>query len=244
MRVITIGRSEENDVVIRDPHASRHHLQIIQHDDGHYTLADFGSTNGTYINGQKISGEVYLNMNDVVRIGNSTILWRTYFEDSENVASVAPGAGIPFYPAVKERHGFVTFWLWFMIIGNIAGAIMQVMSAKYAIWAYATAENAELFFYIKHGMVDYYIYASYFMIVLSMINVAGAILLLKWKKIGYWLFVGSAATCLAIMISFAIFGGLTPAVGSSIAGAILGPVILWAILQIKKNGVSCWKLLE
>ena len=244
MKVVTIGRSLENEVVINDPKVSRHHLQVIQHDDGHFTLADFGSTNGTYVNGQKISGEINLNMNDVVRIGNSTIPWKQYFEDSETVASVAPGAGIPYTLGNKERHGFVTFWLWFMIIGNIAGAIMQVMSANYAVWAYATQENAELFFYVKHGMVGYYTCASYFMIVLSLINLAGAILLLKWKKIGYWLFVGSAATCLAIMISFAIFGGVTPAVGSSMAGAILGPVVLWAILQIKKNGVSCWKLLE
>ena len=83
MKVITIGRLEDNDMVVNDACASRHHLQIIQHDDGHYSLADFGSTNGTFINGQKISGEVELNMNDVVRIGNSTIPWRLYFEKNE-----------------------------------------------------------------------------------------------------------------------------------------------------------------
>lgn len=83
MKVITIGRHEDNDVFVDDPCASRHHLQIIQHDDGHYSLADFGSTNGTFINGQQISGEVDLNINDVVRIGNSTIPWRLFFEKEE-----------------------------------------------------------------------------------------------------------------------------------------------------------------
>jgi len=87
MRVITIGRSVENDVVIQDPYATRHHLQIIQHDDGHFSLADFGSTNGTFINGQKIRGEVDLYENDVVRIGNTTIPWRLYFEEEEVVQS-------------------------------------------------------------------------------------------------------------------------------------------------------------
>lgn len=244
MKVITIGRSEENDVMVNDPHASRHHMQIIQHDDGHFTLSDFGSTNGTYVNGQKISGEINLNMNDVVRIGNSTIPWKKFFEDSETVASVAPGAGIPYTHVIKERHGFVTFWLWLIVIGNVVGVIMQAMAANYAILAYATDENAKIFFYFRHGIVDYYIYASYFMIVLSLVNIAGAIVLLKWEKLGYWLFVGSAATCLAIMVSFGILGGFTTAVVSSMIGAVIGPVVLWAILQIKKNGVSCWKLLE
>lgn len=81
MKVITIGRHIDNDVVIDDVWASRYHLQIIRHDDGHYSLADFGSANGTFINGQKISGEVDLYENDVVRIGNTTIPWRLYFEE-------------------------------------------------------------------------------------------------------------------------------------------------------------------
>lgn len=240
MKVITIGRSEENDVVIRDPHASRHHLQIIQHDDGHFSLSDFGSTNGTFVNGQKISGEVILRENDFVRIGNTTIPWIRYFEAKGPVDPPHP----PFSPVQKQRHGFVTFWLWLMIIANIGGVISQVVTAQYATWQYATKENAELFFYVKHGMVDYYTFAVYFMIVLSIVNVVGAIMLLNWKKIGYWLFVGSAAVCFAIMVSFAIIGGFTIAVGLSMFGAIAGPVILWAILQIKKYDISCWKQLE
>lgn len=83
MRVITIGRDEANDKVITDPCTSRHHLQIIQHDDGHFTLSDFGSTNGTYVNGQKISGEIPINDMDIVRIGNTTIPWRMYFDDPD-----------------------------------------------------------------------------------------------------------------------------------------------------------------
>lgn len=83
MKVITIGRSSENDVVINDSHASRHHLQIISFDDGSFRLSDFGSTNGTYVNGQKISGEIVLNPTDIVRIGKTTIPWMSYFEQDE-----------------------------------------------------------------------------------------------------------------------------------------------------------------
>lgn len=93
MRVITIGRNEDNDVVINDAHASRYHLQIIQHDDGHYSLADFGSTNGTYVNGQKVSGESNLMLSDIVRIGNTTIPWRMYFEPDYEINTDLIGNG-------------------------------------------------------------------------------------------------------------------------------------------------------
>lgn len=83
MKVITIGRSEDNDVVINDPYATRNHLQIIQHDNGGFSLSDFGSTNGTFVNGQKVSGEIVLNEMDIVRIGNTTIPWRMYFDETE-----------------------------------------------------------------------------------------------------------------------------------------------------------------
>lgn len=94
MRVVTIGRNNDNDVVINDAHASRYHLQIIQHDDGHYSLADFGSTNGTYVNGQKVSGEMDLMLSDIVRIGNTTIPWRMYFESDNEIKTELIGNGI------------------------------------------------------------------------------------------------------------------------------------------------------
>jgi pSer/pThr/pTyr-binding forkhead associated (FHA) protein len=91
MIVVTIGRNEENDIIIDDPKVSRHHIQMIQHDDGHYSLSDCGSTNGTFVNGQKISSEIPLGKNDIVRIGNTTIPWRTYFEALPTIETI-PGS--------------------------------------------------------------------------------------------------------------------------------------------------------
>lgn len=257
MRVIRIGRSSQNDFPINDPYVGRFHCQIMQHDNGQYTLSDLRSANGTYVNGIRVSGQTVLNPNDVVRIGNTTLPWRLYFEEAEGEGQPSPHVDIPYQsggnepgpsnPAAtanKERHGFVTFWLWLMIISNIIGAIMQAMSANYAIWAYATYDNAQLFFYVEHGVVDYYICAAWIMVVLSLVNVAGAIMLLKWKKMGYWFIVGSAVACLAIMISFGVLGGFSASVVYSIVGAVIGPIALWAILQISKNGLRCWYLLK
>lgn len=91
MKVITIGRSTQNDVVINDPYVGRNHLQIIQKDDGTFYVADFGSKNGTYINGRKVHGEALLSPNDVVRIGNTTLPWRSYFYN--NIRSNSFGSG-------------------------------------------------------------------------------------------------------------------------------------------------------
>ena len=88
MKVITVGRSSQNNIAIKDPNASRMHLQITQHDDGHYTLSDLDSLNGTFVNGQRISGSVTLNKTDVVRIGNTTLPWQSYFTQDKRKKSI------------------------------------------------------------------------------------------------------------------------------------------------------------
>jgi hypothetical protein len=80
MKVITIGREHGNDIVISDSLVSRNHLQIIQDDSDNFRLVDFGSKNGTFVNGRRVIGEVYLNPNDVVRIGNTILPWKSYFK--------------------------------------------------------------------------------------------------------------------------------------------------------------------
>jgi len=80
MKVIAIGRSSDNDIVVNDDTVSRHHLWIIQHDDGSYTLSDRGSINGTFVNGKRVYAEIMLSYSDIVRIGNTILPWNLYFE--------------------------------------------------------------------------------------------------------------------------------------------------------------------
>jgi hypothetical protein len=69
--VIGIGRASDNDVIVDDPEVSRHHCQLkLQH--GAYSLADLGSRNGSWINGQPVS-EVALGPGDVIQIGSTEI---------------------------------------------------------------------------------------------------------------------------------------------------------------------------
>lgn len=76
MRVITIGRDIDNDIVLKDPSISRHHTQIIVHDDNSISISDMGSANGTFVNGTRIDAERYLRKNDTVRLGSVDFDWK------------------------------------------------------------------------------------------------------------------------------------------------------------------------
>lgn len=71
--VTTLGRDITNDIVINDPEVSRHHLRIARTADG-CSLEDLGSTNGTFVNGQRISGSRPLNNGDMIGLGETVTL--------------------------------------------------------------------------------------------------------------------------------------------------------------------------
>ena len=69
--LISIGRGSDNDLILDDPQVSRHHCQLkLQY--GAYSLTDMGSTNGSYVNGQRVS-EVALGPGDVIELGGTRI---------------------------------------------------------------------------------------------------------------------------------------------------------------------------
>ncbi len=74
--VTTIGSVSGNDIVISDPSISRKHLGIRKVEGGGgYEVADFGSTNGVYINGERMPKKK-LAVGDVIRVGNTEIVFR------------------------------------------------------------------------------------------------------------------------------------------------------------------------
>lgn len=73
--VISIGRAPENSVVIDNKLASRHHA-VIQKIKNEYFLKDLQSTNGTYLNGERIPVGKYvkLSRNDTISIGKTNLI--------------------------------------------------------------------------------------------------------------------------------------------------------------------------
>jgi adenylate cyclase len=67
-----IGRKSDNEITISDPSASRLHAEI--HFDevtNRLMLSDLGSTNGTYVNRERIANSIQLKHNDIIRIGGT-----------------------------------------------------------------------------------------------------------------------------------------------------------------------------
>ncbi|AFV00998.1 FHA domain-containing protein [Simiduia agarivorans] len=55
---ITLGRSEDNDVVLEDGTVSGHHARISVTDQGEFQFEDLGSTNGLQYEGKKVSNGI------------------------------------------------------------------------------------------------------------------------------------------------------------------------------------------
>ncbi|MEZ0396749.1 MAG: FHA domain-containing protein [Anaerolineales bacterium] len=66
---LTIGRGADADIQLPAPAVSRHHAILQPSGDGEWTLSDLNSTNGTFVNGQRVSAPRRLTKNDVVQIG-------------------------------------------------------------------------------------------------------------------------------------------------------------------------------
>ncbi|MCL2331950.1 MAG: DUF3662 and FHA domain-containing protein [Actinomycetia bacterium] len=72
---VGIGRQDDNDLVIADVNASRHHARL-EREDGGWILVDLGATNGTLLNNKRVT-RARLRDGDVVTIGVTKI---TYHE--------------------------------------------------------------------------------------------------------------------------------------------------------------------
>jgi adenylate cyclase len=74
--VMTLGREDDNDIVLRDPRVSRRHAMLYRTQDGSYYLADEGSSNGSYVNAARISLPTRLNDGDQISIGSQNLQFR------------------------------------------------------------------------------------------------------------------------------------------------------------------------
>src|SRR5512147_1584637 len=66
--VTRLGRAIENEIVIVSKRASREHAHI-RRDGRRVFLDDLGSTNGTYVNGERVLGSMQLRDGDQISIG-------------------------------------------------------------------------------------------------------------------------------------------------------------------------------
>ena len=71
---ITLGRNNDNDIVLKDPYISNQHAKIIL-DENFYFLEDFDSANGTYLNGDRLMDAIKLRNGDRIKLGQVEFLF-------------------------------------------------------------------------------------------------------------------------------------------------------------------------
>ena len=70
-RQLSIGRAGDSDLIVDDEYASTHHAKLV-FINGEWLIQDLDSTNGTFLDGQKVSTPQPVAMNAQVRIGQTT----------------------------------------------------------------------------------------------------------------------------------------------------------------------------
>jgi pSer/pThr/pTyr-binding forkhead associated (FHA) protein len=70
-RQLTIGRAGDSDLIVDDEYASTHHAKLV-FINGDWLIQDLDSTNGTFLDGQKVSTPLPVEMNTQVRVGQTT----------------------------------------------------------------------------------------------------------------------------------------------------------------------------
>jgi len=76
-RTLRIGRLPDNEIALTwDGEVSRRHAHVESSEQG-WTLVDDASRNGSYVNGERIAGQRALRDGDVLRFGDTVVLFRS-----------------------------------------------------------------------------------------------------------------------------------------------------------------------
>jgi len=105
IKTITIGRADDNNIIINDRLVSESHAVIAQ-TNGQYFIKDSGSTNGVYINGKKIK-EKQLNNGDIITLCGNKL---RYSPDTLFIASINDSVRVKgLNPFQKVKPGYPYF---------------------------------------------------------------------------------------------------------------------------------------
>ena len=130
--------------------------------------------------------------------------------------------------AEPKRNLFVSIWLW---LGFAGGVTLLVLGA------YLLVLNLSI---IEVTGISIGIISSGITILFSIMAITGYLLLLKWRKRGFYLL---AFYAILLTVSNVLMSSMVPLTVMSFYG-LAEVLILYAVLQIPKYGKSCWSLLS
>lgn len=101
---ISIGREVGSDVFVNDVEVSRKHARLLSQF-GDYVLEDLGSTNGTFVNGQRITGQYLLKTGDNLFLGEniSLVYEEVAFDPNATQVNIAETPSEPEQPTYESE---------------------------------------------------------------------------------------------------------------------------------------------
>lgn len=98
--VVMIGREVNNEIIIGDPQVSRQHARLTRTAEG-YALEDLGSTNGTFVNSERLAAPRVLKAGDLVGLSENVLLvYEAVVSETEATVVKTPEVEAP-APAVE-----------------------------------------------------------------------------------------------------------------------------------------------
>jgi predicted component of type VI protein secretion system len=98
---ISIGRDLSNGIPVPDSEISRRHARFIVKAEGVY-IEDLGSTNGTFLNGVRLSAPKLLANGDLITLADNTVM-SFEWEDAQKAVSHIPTYGSPISTPIYEE---------------------------------------------------------------------------------------------------------------------------------------------
>ncbi len=136
---VIIGRVAGNDVVINDPQVSRRHASI-SWDGSRWIIKDLGSTNGTFVNGVRVTGTQVLREGDVVGLGDVLLTFQSAAMPASDITMAGmqrppvppPPGRAPVRPPAPAAGGG-TSWVTMTGLG-VAAILVIALLAVAALW--------------------------------------------------------------------------------------------------------------
>ena len=143
MTKLSIGRDNDNDIVFSDNSVSRMHGFIFFEEDGSVFFEDLGSSNGSFVHGNRIYGKIQLKSTDILKVGKVLVPWHNYrgfvsINESSHQAKGGIDQGIPVGRTVdsipptnippRNNQSFLKYWpvlIGLAIIGIVAIVIIS-----------------------------------------------------------------------------------------------------------------------
>jgi len=180
MQAFTIGRDPNNQIVLNDKLVSRQHAQLTFLDSGQVMIKDLGSSNGTFVNGNRIS-EMYLNPGDIVKCGAIFLNWSQYGPHNPNSGNVDFSAAAS--KAQEWNNTFVSFLNPFLGAIDNGSFFRRVFGWVYLIIA---GLNILLPFYVLFKAIENDVFKSEGRLVLAFLVLWLALAILCWFGFQLW----------------------------------------------------------